>query len=41
MKPNEFKVFVGFMMLLMVILCIVSLFTGCDSGWSLCGWEVK
>ena len=41
MKPNEFKVFVGLMILLMAILCIVSLFTGCDSGWSIAGWEIK
>jgi len=26
---------------LIVLLLIIFILTGCDSGWSVCGWEVK
>ena len=25
----------------MILLLIISTLTGCDAGWSICGWEVK
>jgi hypothetical protein len=40
MKPNEFKVFAGFMFLLICILIITVIFSGCESGWSIAGWEI-
>jgi len=40
MKPNEFKVFVGFMLALMCILIITIAFSGCDAGWSVGGLDI-
>lgn len=33
---NRFKSFVIFLMIILLILLV-----GCDSGWSVMGWEVK
>jgi len=41
MKPNEFKVFAGFILVLLGILIITVAFAGCDSGWAIAGWEIK
>ena len=40
MKPNEFKVFAVFMILLLGILVITVAFSGCESGWTIAGWEI-
>tara|TARA_Y100000310_G_scaffold174594_1_gene174626 strand:+ start:402 stop:527 length:126 start_codon:yes stop_codon:yes gene_type:complete len=41
MKPNEFKAFAGLVFLLLCILILVTVLTGCDSGWSIAGWEIR
>ena len=41
MQQNEFKIFAGFILLLLFILIITIVFSGCDSGWSVAGWEIK
>ena len=40
MSKIEIKVLGGYVAFLLIILLFVS-FTGCDSGWSLMGWDVK
>ena len=40
MKKMEMRVLGGYILFLFIILAMVHL-TGCDSGWSVCGWEVK
>ena len=40
MSKIEAKVLCGYIIFLLTILFIVS-FTGCDSGWTIAGWEVK
>ena len=40
MSKIEIKVLGGYIAFLLIILLFVS-FTGCDSGWSLMGWDVK
>ena len=40
MSKIEIKVLGGYIAFLLIILLIVS-FTGCDSGWTIAGWEVK
>ena len=40
MSNQEIKVLGGYVAFLLIILLFVS-FTGCDSGWSLMGWDVK
>jgi hypothetical protein len=41
MKYNEFKAFAGLIFLLLCILILTVVLTGCDSGWSIAGWEIK
>jgi len=41
MKPNEFRVFAGLMLLLLGIFILTVVLTGCGGGWEVCGWEVK
>ena len=41
MKPNEFKVFAVFILVLLGILMITVILSGCDSGWSIGGWDIK
>jgi|TARA_Y100000296_G_scaffold60552_1_gene70201 hypothetical protein len=41
MKKNEFVVLSVWIIFLIIILCIVTIATGCDSGWSVAGWEIK
>jgi hypothetical protein len=40
MSKIEIKVLGGYVAFLLIILLFVS-FTGCESGWSLMGWDVK
>ena len=40
MSKQEIKVLGGYIAFLFIILLIVN-FTGCDSGWTIAGWEVK
>ena len=40
MSKTEIKVLGGYIAFLLIILLFVS-FTGCDSGWTIAGWEVK
>jgi hypothetical protein len=40
MSKIEIKVLGGYIAFLLIILLFVS-FTGCDSGWTIVGWEVK
>ena len=40
MSKQEIKVLCGYIAFLLIILLIVS-FTGCESGWTILGWEVK
>ena len=39
MSKQEIKVLSGYIAFLLIILLIVS-FTGCESGWSVSGWEI-
>jgi len=41
MSKNEFAVLSVWLIFLVAILCIVTLATGCGSGWSIAGWEIK
>jgi len=41
MSKNEFVVLSVWIIFLIIILCMVMLITGCDSGWSVAGWEIK
>ena len=41
MSKNEVVVLSVWMIFLVIILCIVTIATGCDSGWSVAGWEIK
>ena len=34
------KLMRGFWVILVMVM-IVSFITGCESGWTICGWEVK
>ena len=36
----EYKLLIGYILFLLFILMFVSV-TGCDSGWTIAGWEVK
>ena len=40
MSKIEIKVLGGYIAFLLIILLFVS-FTGCGSGWTIAGWEVK
>jgi len=40
MKPNEFKVFAGLMLVLLGILIITVVLTGCSGGWEVAGYEL-
>ena len=40
MSKMERRVLLGYILFLLAILALVS-FVGCDSGWSIAGWEVK
>tara|TARA_R100001530_G_scaffold31011_1_gene24417 strand:+ start:564 stop:686 length:123 start_codon:yes stop_codon:yes gene_type:complete len=40
MSKIEMKVLGGYIVFLLFILMII-LITGCESGWSVAGWEVK
>ena len=39
-KANEKKLLFWWVMLMLMILGIVTTITGCDSGWSVAGWEI-
>ena len=39
LKP-EYKLLTGYILFLFIILGMISLM-GCDSGWTIAGWEVK
>ena len=34
----EYKLFAGYVMFLLLMFCLLS---GCESGWTVLGWEVK
>jgi len=40
MKPNEFRVFVGFVLILLGILIVTVVLTGCGGGWEVAGYEL-
>ena len=40
MKPNEFKAFAGLLLLLLGILIITVVLTGCSGGWEVAGYEL-
>jgi len=41
MSRQEIKVWVGYIAFLFICLLVVTVFQGCDSGWTIAGWEVK
>jgi hypothetical protein len=40
MKPNEFRVFAGLMLLLLGIFIVTAVLTGCSGGWEVAGYEL-
>ena len=38
---KDFLKILSAMWIFMVIFAVITLTTGCDSGWTVCGWEVK
>ena len=38
---NEIYLWVGYIAFLLIVFFCVQFFFGCDSGWSIAGWEVK
>jgi len=40
MKKNEFVVLSVWIIFLIIILCIVTIATGCNSGWSIGGLDI-
>jgi len=40
LKRNEFLVLTVWCLFLLVILFAVTSFVGCDSGWTVAGWDV-
>jgi len=40
MSKKEIKVWAGYMAFLFFILLFVMFVSGCDSGWSVSGWEI-
>ena len=40
MSKQEIKVLGGYILFLLFILFLTSVFTGCESGWSVAGWEI-
>ena len=41
MSKTEIKLWTVYIAILFIILFLVSIFTGCDNGWSIMDWEVK
>jgi hypothetical protein len=40
MSKNEFTILSVWIIFLVIILCIVTVVTGCDSGWSVGGLDI-
>jgi len=38
---RDFIKVVSVLWFVLIAFLVVSFFSGCDSGWTLCGWEVK
>jgi hypothetical protein len=38
---TELLVWLGYIGFLLTVLAVVTWFSGCDSGWSIAGWEIK
>ena len=41
MTKNETRLWTVYVLFLLFIIFVINYLTGCDSGWTIAGWEVK